>query len=491
MSESWTPAGQRIDALAALHPERAAITFAPRQGPPEMTSWARLAAESNQAARLLETRGVGQGSTVVVVLPNSTAHFIVSIAVWKLGGCVLPLSAALPAWERDQILDLARPALVAGSFTNPGAGWESLGTDELCWGALSSAPLPVRVPSPAGAVASGGSTGRPKIIVHPGKRGWDPDRMPSTLRAVGFQPGWTQLVGGPLYHGAPFGWAHFGLFWDQSLVLMEKFEAGAWVQAVERYRAEFAFMVPAMMRRVLDVPDLRGRDLSSLAMVLHGGAPCPPWVKREWIGLVGGSHIREGLGAIEGIGATIVDGDEWLAHPGSVGRGFETDVKIVDDRQCEVPRGTVGEIFMRPHARAEFEYLGSPPPRVTDDGFVTVGDLGWMDDDGYVYVADRRVDMIISGGANVYPAEVEAALGDHPSISDIVVIGLPDDRWGQRVHAIVQLAAPATEAELDAYARGRLSPYKVPKTYEFVDQLPRNEAGKIRRRALVDERAPG
>jgi bile acid-coenzyme A ligase len=481
-------AGQRIDDLAAAHPRTTAITFVPRSGAESALSWGDLARQSTQAARLLETRGVRQGSMVVVVLPNSLEHFIVSIAVWKMGGCVLPLPAVLPPWERDPILELADPVLVIGDPASPGVTRNVLARAELRWSDLTDDPLPPRMPTPGGAVASGGSTGRPKIIIHPGERAFDTEVLPLAPRGSGFQPGWIQIVGGPMYHGGPFGWAHFGLFYDQSLVLLEKFEGSAWVSAVERHRAEFAFLVPAMMRRILDVPDLRVRDLSSLRMITHGGAPCAPWVKREWISLIGGARLREGYGAIEGIGNTIIDGDEWLAHPGSVGRGFDTDVRILDDAQQEVERGTIGEIYMRPRSPTEFTYVGSAPPKGTADGFRSVGDIGWMDEDGHLYIADRRVDMIISGGANVYPAEVEAALSDHPKIRDIVVIGLPDDRWGQRVHAIVEPASPVAEAELDAYARERLARFKVPKTYEFIEHLPRNEAGKIRRSALIEER---
>jgi len=471
----WVPWGKRIDDLAAAHPDRPAITFVPRSGAHRRVSWDELAKESNRAARLLADQGVGENTLVVIALPNSVEHFVLSIAVWKLGGCVLPLNPALPSWERDQILEIAKPVLVISDLAR--------------WADRSADPLPVRIATPAGAVASGGSTGRPKIILQPGKRGGDPDVLPPPQRATDFHPGDVQLVGGPMFHGGPFGWAHFGLFYDQTLVLLEKFEASAWVDAMERYRAQFAFLVPAMMRRIADVPDLAQRDFSSIRSIAHGGAPCAPWLKRVWVDLLG-KRLHEGYGAIEGIGNVIIDGDEWLAHPGSVGRGFETDVRILDEEQRELPRGTVGEIYLRQHGRSgqAFQYLGAAPARTTPDGFVTVGDMGWVDADGYLFIADRRSDLIISGGSNVYPAEVEAALGDHPAIRDLVVIGLPDDRWGQRVHAIVVLARPVTPDELASYVRGRLAPYKVPKTYEFVDALPRNEAGKIRRRALIEER---
>lgn len=482
--------GARVDALAATHPAETALIWCGRDGTSTTATWRELSIDSTRAAHLLRDRGVREGSMVVVVLPNSIEHFVVSVATWKLGGCVLPLSAALPAWERDQILEIAAPALVVGDFLAGVPSTPTIGRSEMDWSGASAEPLPDVAPTPANAVASGGSTGRPKVIVRPGARLFDSSIPPTPARSSGFRPRMRQLVAGPLYHGGPFGWAHYGVFYDHSLVVLERFDGEAWVRAVERYRVQFAFVVPAMMRRILDVPDLARRDLASMELLLHGGAPCAPWVKRRWIELIGGSRVREGYGAIEGIGNTMIDGDEWLRRPGSVGRPFEADVRILDENGVDVPSGTIGEIYMRPHGSPgeSFRYIGSPPPRRTEDGFTTVGDMGWVDDDGYVYIADRRLDMIISGGANVYPAEVEAALSDHPSIRDLVVIGLPDDRWGQRVHAIIEPVGDVSSGELEAYARSRLAPYKVPKTYEFVDHLPRNEAGKIRRRALMDER---
>jgi bile acid-coenzyme A ligase len=198
----------------------------------------------------------------------------------------------------------------------------------------------------------------------------------------------------------------------------------------------------------------------------------------------------------EGLGGATIRGDEWLARPGSVGRPDRHEVRILDPLGEPLPAGTVGEIYMRPLAAGgpAYEYVGAPPARATPDGFTTVGDLGWLDTGGYLYIADRRVDLIITGGANVYPAEVEAALAEHGDIVDCAVIGVTDEEWGRRVHAIIQPrnpAAPPVVAILDAHCRARLASYKLPKTYEFVPELPRTEAGKLRRSALVEERSTG
>jgi bile acid-coenzyme A ligase len=227
--------------------------------------------------------------------------------------------------------------------------------------------------------------------------------------------------------------------------------------------------------------------------VASAAAPCPSWLKRFWCELIGPQHVTECYGASEATGRTVIDGNEWLAHPGSVGRPVTSEVHILNSAGDELPRGEVGEIFMRnlPPVAEPFRYLGSPPPASTPDGFISVGDLGWVDADGYLYIADRRVDMIVSGGANIYPAEVEAVLSEHAGVADVVVIGLLDPEWGKRVHAVIQPRdsnRPPTASELKAFCRERLAAYKAPRTYEFVLDFPRSDAGKIQRSAMVAER---
>jgi len=431
---------------------------------------------------------------VVVALPNCTEHFMISIGAWKLGACVLPLKADLPPRERDQILEVARPAAII-------ANWDVHGTtlvhpDELEHArALSDAPLPDRVPHPGKAIASGGSTGRPKVIVDPNP--WA--RVPGQFIAgfahwVGMHSGQTQIVPAPLYHNGAFNWSHAGLFEDHSLVVMERFDATLFVDLVKRHRVNFGLLVPTMMKRIIELPGIRQRAFSSVQAFFHTAAPCQERLKQAWIDLIGAAKLYEGFGATEGVGWTTIRGDEWLEHRGSVGQPRNTDLRILDDAGKDVCPGQVGEIFMRwKFTRGPtYLYLGSPPAKTTPEGFVSVGDFGWVDEQGYLFVADRRVDMIISGGANVYPAEVESALAEHPAVRDVTVIGLPDAEWGQRVHAIIELADPAkrpSAEEMKAHCRQRLASYKVPKSFEFVEALPRDEAGKLRRSALVQERA--
>ena len=252
--------------------------------------------------------------------------------------------------------------------------------------------------------------------------------------------------------------------------------------------------VPTMLQRMIRHPDIDRRDLSSIETILHAAAPCPPWLKLAWFERIGAPKVIEFYSASEQLGFTILDGDEWLAHRGSVGKPVNSELRIQDDDGREVPTGEVGEIFMKISGTDApiFEYLGDQQARRATDGFASVGDLGWVDEGGYLYIADRRTDLIISGGANIYPAEVEAAIVRAPGGPRLRGrpgaergVGQP----GPHDHRTDQAGAhPPSEAELTAHCRARLAPYKVPKSWEMIDEMPRNSAGKVRRSALAAER---
>lgn len=265
------------------------------------------------------------------------------------------------------------------------------------------------------------------------------------------------------------------------------------MEAIERHRVTTFTATPTMLQRMADLPGIDERDLSSIEWIVQGAAPMPATLVHRWAGLIGAERIIMAYGMTEAIGLAALRGDEWMKHEGSVGRGFRgTEIRILGPDGREVPTGEIGEIFLRSPAYGGSDYLGEVPRmRTTEDGFASVGDLGCVDGDGYLYVADRRVDLIISGGANVFPAEVERALIDHPNVADVVVIGLRDDQWGRRVHALVEPADPAvppSAEEIIAFAKGRLAPYKVPKTVEIVAAIPRSEATKVNRGRLVEAR---
>lgn len=485
--------GRRISDLAAERPDDIALVFVPRRGEERSFSWSAVERRALQIAGLLRGEGVGQGALVIIGLPNSAEHLFTALAAWKLGAGVLPLRWDLPAWERNRLIEVAEPRLVVCDWDDAPGARVSRKQVEASVDAPAE-PLDDRVADPARAIASSGSTGLPKIILRPGPGEGIPGETGGPLDRGPDAPVLTELVPAPLYHTNGFYLAHALLFNGDCTVLMERFDAAQAVDLIERYRIQRMTMVPTMLQRIARLPDLEARDFSSLEMVLQGGASCPDWLVRRWIDLVGPQCFLMCYGSTEGVGMTVISGGEWLERPGSVGTAQECEIRIVDDDGRPLPPGEIGEIFMRSTTSDDpsFEYKGAPPPARSDDGFTSVGDLGWLDEDGYLFIADRRRDMIVSGGANVFPAEIEAALSEHPEVFDSAVVGLRDDEWGQRVHALIQprdaASAPAA-AELRAHCRARLAPYKVPKSFETVDRLPRSEAGKLNRSALVRERA--
>jgi bile acid-coenzyme A ligase len=302
------------------------------------------------------------------------------------------------------------------------------------------------------------------------------------------------VVPGPLYHNGPFIWATSSLLAGAHVVLLGRFDAATTLRRIAEHRADMVYLVPTMMLRIWRLPqeERLAHDLSSLSVVWHLGAPCPAWLKRDWIDWLGPETIWELYAGTEGQAATIIRGDEWLKHEGSVGRAAIGEICIVGPGGERLALGEVGEIYLRPgeSTPAGYRYVGASA-RTLGDGWESLGDMGWVDEDGYLYITDRRDDMVLVGGANVYPAEIEAALEEHPQVRSCAVIGLPDDETGHRLHAIVQTEGSVAPDDLDAHLRDRLVTYKLPRTFEFVDEPVRDDAGKVRRSALRDARASG
>jgi bile acid-coenzyme A ligase len=276
------------------------------------------------------------------------------------------------------------------------------------------------------------------------------------------------------------------------VVLMERFEASRALGLIERHRVSWMYAVPTMMSRILKLPEAErlGRDMSSLATVFHLAAPCPPHVKRAWIEWLGPEKIREIYAGTEAQAATYITGNEWLGHPGSVGKVVLGEMRIFDEFGDELPPGEVGTVWMRPPEGVQtYRYRGAEARR-RDDGWETLGDMGYFDEDGYLYLTGRDSDMILVGGANVYPAEVEAALASHPKVVASCVVGLPDEDYGNVVHAIVEVAGEVTEQELREHLQERLTPHKLPRSYELTTESIRDEADKVRRAALREARVP-
>jgi len=477
--------GGRIHQLGVERPGEVAVVFAAQDGGERAITWRELDDRSTQIAHGLAGRGVGFGDRVALAIRNSPELVEGVVAAWKLGAVPVPVRWDLPEWEQRRVLEVIDAKVELGP-DDVGwiAGTSSLGTD----------PLPDVVGDQTHGICSSGSTGTPKVILMERPAAWDPETV-----GLPFPDAWAaiprpQVVCVPtaLYHTNGFA-TMFNLVAGDRLVILEKFDAARVVDLVERHRVSTFTATPTMLQRIADLPGVDDRDWSSIEWVLQGAAVIAPSLVRRWLDLVGPEHFFMAYGMTEGLGLTALRGDEWLAHPGSVGRGYrDTEIRILDIDGEELPPGEIGEIYLRSPTSGMYRYLGgSALLPETDDGFGTAGDLGFLDADGFLTIVDRRVDMIVTGGANVFPAEVESALIDHPAIADVVVIGLADPEWGRRVHAVVEPAdpsSPPTEAEIIAYAKTKLASYKAPKTVELVDAIPRSAATKVSRAALIAER---
>ncbi len=463
-------------ARTALHHEGAELT------------WGELEARTNRLARAYQALGVKKDDFVTIALPNGIEFFEACLATWKAGATPQPVSSRLPKFERDQIVEVGAPSLVVGVDPGEYAPIPCLSVGYQPDSALPNTPLPEVTSISYKAMTSGGSTGRPKLIVSKSPAASDPDVPLLEIPQQG-----CMLIPGPLYHNGPFLWAMTALFKGCKVVVTTRFDAEETLRLIEAQKVDVVYMVPTMMRRIWALPEeVRIRyDLSSLKALWHLAAPCPPWLKECFIEWLGPEVIWELYGGTEGQGSTTIQGTEWLKHKGSVGRPVETcEMKVVGENGETLPHGKVGEVFIRPLAGAgtTYHYIGAEAKAI-EGGWESLGDMGWMDADGYLYLTDRLSDMILVGGANIYPAEVEAAIDAFPGVRSSAVIGLPDEDMGARLHAVIDRPeGPADPKALEAHLSERLVRYKVPKSFEYVDEPVRDDAGKVRRKALREAR---
>jgi len=338
-------------------------------------------------------------------------------------------------------------------------------------------------------MASGGSTGRPKLIGA---------TQPALFETVGpaaalvrLRPGGCVLMSGPLAHNGPFVAATGAMLLGNHVVLTPRFEAAQVLRLIEERQVTWVLLVPTMMLRIWRLPEAvrLGTDVSSLDVAFHLAAPCPAWLKQAWIDWLGPEKVIELYGGTELQAVTVISGTEWLAHQGSVGRPVLGEIEIRDADGRAVPPGQEGEIWMRrgPAAPSPYRYVGATA-RSAEAGWESLGDMGKVDADGYVYITDRLADMILVGGANVYPAEIEAALDEHPAVRSCCVFGLPDEDLGDIPYAVVELSEPVSDDELLAHLRQRVAPHKLPRVIERATEPLRDDAGKVRRSALRAER---
>jgi bile acid-coenzyme A ligase len=462
-------AERKGEAIAFVHEDRA-------------TNHAELEAGANRLARAYARLGVVEGDFVTIALPNGVEFVESLFACWKLGATPQPISPRLPMHEREAIIELVDPRLIVGVDSGEYHGRRTVRRD---FDASSEAStiLPDRVSRYRMAICSGGSTGRPKVIVD-----HIPGQIDPEAEFHGLHPGASILVPGPLYHSGPLINCLTVLLGGGKVVIMSRFDAAEALALIEEHRLQLAIFVPTMLLRIWKLPEAQRKatDLSSIHRVISASASLPDWLQREWIDWIGPDRVWEAYGGSERIGGTIISGREWLEKPGSVGRVSEgRKLKIVDPDGNLLAPGEIGDIYCLPPGGpgSTYHYLGAESRRLAD-GWETLGDMGYLDEDGYLFLADRRTDLIIVGGSNVYPAEVEGAIESYPDVLSCAVIGLPDEDLGATVHAIVQVASPVDENELQSYLGDRLVRYKIPRTFEFVSDVLKDDAGKVRRTAL-------
>jgi len=500
----WNLARENPDALALVDVDGRAI----RAG--------ELLAASNRLVHGLRALGLRHGDVVATVLPNGAEMIELVLAAAQAGWYVVPINHHLTAPEIAYILgDSGARAFVAHArYAEACCGAaEELGFPaeaRFAVGALPgfrpyrelSAGQPDTTPSDraAGTVMNytSGTTGRPKGVRRP-LPPLDPDTLATLftgfLAMFGIQPRAenVHLVGSPLYHTAVLVFASSSMHYGHTLVLMDRWTPEDALRLIERHRVTTSHMVPTQLHRLLALPpEVRARyDVSSLRHMVHAAAPCPVDVKRrilDWWGPV----LYEYYAATEG-GGTLVRPEEWLAHPGTVGRAWPgSEIRVLDDEGKECPPGTPGTVYMKLGA-ANFEYhKDEEKTRKSRRGeFFTVGDVGYLDAEGWLYLCDRKSDMIISGGVNIYPAEIESVLLTHPRVADAAVFGVPNADWGEEVKAVIEPApgaeaGPALAAEILEFCRDKLAKYKTPRTIDFLASLPRDPNGKLYKRKLRD-----
>ncbi len=482
-------------------------------------TYGELNDRSNQLAQLLWRRGLRRGDHIAVFMENNLAYFDVVWAAFRSGLYLTTVNRYLTAEEAAYIVaDSESKVLVASkALAEVARELPALAPSCASWlmadgavagyedfeGAIASQPATALGEEPAGAfmLYSSGTTGRPKGIVRPLPEGGiaeDNNPVGGLQKALwGFDENIVYLSPAPLYHSAPIGFCQAVQALGGTVAMLRRFDPVQALKAIEEHRVTHSQWVPTMFTRMLKLaPEERSDfDLSSHKVAIHAAAPCPPAVKRQmfdWWGPI----LYEYYGGTELNGFTHCGPEEWLAHPGTVGRAILGTIHICDEDGRELPNGEPGIVYFE-LPEMPFAYLKDP--QKTKDAqhpqhgnWSALGDVGYVDDEGYLYLTDRATFMIISGGVNIYPQEIEDALVMHPKVADVAVIGVPNSEMGEEVKAVVQAAqgvAPDAdlEAELIAHARERIAHYKCPKSVDFRETLPRLPTGKLYKRLLKDE----
>jgi long-chain acyl-CoA synthetase len=498
----WAIAASAPDAAAVIEPDGRVV------------SYAELAAEADRYGRGLQGLGLSAGDAVAALLPNSATALAVYFAAIETGLYVVPVNWHQVAAEVAHILAdsgagafvaherFAAVATAAADLAGVGPrfavgqipGFEPLSA----LGDDGSAERPSPRTHGAPMLYTSGTSGRPKGVRRP-LTGLDPDAAAVMATwffgLFGLAPydGHVHLCGSPLYHTAVLNFAAISLQLGHPVVLMDRWDSREALRLIETRRVTHTHAVPTQFRRMLELPQQvrAGYDTSSLRAVIHSAAPCPPELKRamiEWLGPV----VVEYYAATEG-GGTLITAPEWLRKPGSVGLPWlGSQVRVLDRAKHEVAAGQQGLVYLQ-MGSSQFSYYKDEEKTAAaraGDMF-TVGDIGYLDEDGYLFLCDRSSDMIISGGVNIYPAEIESELSCHRAVADVAVFGIPHDDWGEEIKAVVEVgpgaqAGPALTEELLAFLAGRVARFKLPRTIDYVAELPRDPNGKLYKRKLRD-----
>lgn len=486
--ESFFTPGRQLADIARVKPDAPAIIYISPENKESVMTWRSLEQLSNRFAWYLMDKGIAPGKSVVVALPNIPTHIALAFGIWKAGGCYVPVSNKVPQKNMAEICACVSPTLVITNRRKPD-GYESLSTAELK--SLSEAYPDTMPPDikaiPNMANCSGGTTGKTKVIQQNYASGESDDGLKAWFYISGMDFEMRQLLAGPLFHGAPHTAAFNGLYCGNTLIMPAGFDAQLIVDLVKKYQVEYIQMVPTLMQRIIKLPGFTKEDFQSVKALCHTGGICSADLKRQWLDIIAPERLYEMYSMTECIGMTSIRGDDWLRHPGSVGRMLDGEIAIRDDDGNPLPAGEIGGIYMRWPNSPNVVYKNIAPIEADAQGYKSVGDMGYLDADGFLYFADRRSDMIVTGGENVFAAEVETVLKKHKKVVDAVVVGLPDSEWGHRIHAIVESSEPVTSKELIKHALNFLPPYKIPKSFEFMDTIPRNESGKVVRSLLIEE----
>ena len=498
-------AQQKPDAPAVIH----SVTD-------ERLSWRELDDRSNQLAQLLRAAGLRRGDHLSLYMENRLDFFVVAWAAMRSGLYYTPISRYLTADEAGYILrDSGAKALVTSVSMDTApelvaqapdctvrlsSGGAIEGFRDLAE-ALAEWPAEPLAEQPAGSSMpySSGTTGRPKGVSRPLPECAvdDPALAPGALQAGiwGFDDNTIYLSPAPLYHTAPYGFCMATLSLGGTVVMMPRFDAEGALAAIERYGVTHSQWVPTMFSRMLKLEGDRDRfDLSTMKVAIHAAAPCPPQVKQQMLDWWG-DVIYEYYAGSELNGFTHVTPQEWRAHPGTVGRSLLGVIRICDEDGKELPQGEAGLVYFEQEATG-FSYHNDPEKTRSSrhpvhDNWSALGDVGYVDEDGFLYLTDRATFMIISGGVNIYPREIEDVLVLHPSVADVAVIGVPNEEMGEEVKAVVQVEAGVTAddalaGELIEHCRASLAHFKCPRSVDFMDQLPRSDAGKLFKRRIKD-----